>query len=134
MLLFIVVALDDDQIVVFVRGDHHVVYFASHAQEGQVVLGVQVPDETPRGDGQLGQPDGVFRRFITLTHGRPDDLRLVSLLHLGLLHNDEALNTLVLLDASNTILDFRLKMIQCLKCKLTNFSPPRTLILTDIVY
>ena len=109
VLLFIVVALDDNKIVVLVRGDHHIVDFAGNTEEGQVILRVQITNEATSCDGQLRQPDGVLCGFFTFAHRRPDDLGLIALLHLGLLDNDEAFDTLVLLNAGNTIFNFGLQ-------------------------
>ena len=110
VLLFIVVALHHDQIVVLVRGDHHVMDLAGDAEESQIVLGIQVANEASCRDGQFRQPDGVLRSLFTLTHRGSDNLWLVALLHLSLLDDDEALDTLVLLDARDTILNFRLQL------------------------
>ena len=110
MLLLIVVALHHDQIVVLVRGNHHIVDLAGDAKESQVVLGIKVANEASCRDGQFRQPDGVLRGLFTLAHRRSDNLWLVTLLHLSLLDDDEALDTLVLLDACDTILNFRLQL------------------------
>ena len=42
LLFVLIVALDYDEVVVFVRRYHHVVYFASDSQESQIVLGVKI--------------------------------------------------------------------------------------------
>mmetsp|Transcript_9192 Transcript_9192/g.12532 ORF Transcript_9192/g.12532 Transcript_9192/m.12532 type:complete len:83 (-) Transcript_9192:73-321(-) len=81
-------ALDDDKVVVLIGGDHHVVDFASDTEEGEVVLGVEVADETASGYGQLGEAHGVGGGLCGLAHGRPDDLGLVALLHLSFLDDD----------------------------------------------
>ena len=106
------VLLYHDQVVILVRRHHHIVDFARDTEERQVVLRVQVTHQTPGGYGELGKSDGVLCRFRAFAHCGANDLRLVALLHLCLLHDDEALDALVLLDARNTILDFRLYRMQ----------------------
>ena len=109
LLFVLIVALDYDQVVVFVRRYHHVVYFASHAQESEIVLGVEIADQTASGYRQLRQAHCVGGRLGRFAHGGAHNLGLVALLHLGLLDDDQALHALVLLDTRNSVLNFSLQ-------------------------
>ena len=63
------VALHDDQVVVPIRCYHHVVDFAGDSQEGQIVLRVEITDQTASRYRQLGQSDGVAGGLGGLAHG-----------------------------------------------------------------
>ena len=110
LLLGLVVTLDDDEVVVAVRSYHHIVDFAGHPQEGQIVLGVQVAHQTPSSYCQLRKPHRVLGCFFTLAHRGSYDLGglLAALLRLRFLDNNKALNTLVRLDPRDSVLDFAL--------------------------
>ena len=63
LLLGLVMALDHDQIVIAVRGDHHVVHLARHSQKCQVVLRVQVSNQTASSYGKLRKTDSIGGSF-----------------------------------------------------------------------
>ena len=119
LLLLYLVALDDDQEVVPIGCYHHVIYLAGDSKECQVVLWVQIANKTTSGYGQLRKTDGVLDRFLVLSHGRSHNLWLVSLLHLGLLDDDEALDVWVSLNSGDTLLDFTLYRLK--KARLVTF-------------
>ena len=69
LLLFLgLVALDNNQEVVAVWGDHHVVNFARDSQESQIVLWVQIAHQTASGYRELTQAHCVCRSLSRLSH------------------------------------------------------------------
>ena len=104
----LLVTLHDDQVVVPIGRYHHIVDFARDAQEGQIVLRVQITNQAASRYRQLWQTHRVARCFWRFTHRRSHDLWLIALLHLRLLHNDQALDALMSLDSGDSFLDFAL--------------------------
>ena len=104
----LLVALHDDQVVVPIGRYHHIVDFACDAQEGQIVLRVQITNQAASRYRQLWQTHRVARCFWRFTHRRSHDLWLIALLHLRLLHNDQAFDALMSLDSGDSFLDFTL--------------------------
>ena len=100
--------LDHDQVEIAVRCYHHVVYFARHSEESQIILWIQISDQASGSYRKLTEAHGVSSSFGTFSHGGANNLGLVTFLHLGLFHDDQALNTFVLLDAGNSLLYFTL--------------------------
>ena len=104
----VVVLLDHDQVVVAIRRYHHVVVSTRDTQERQIILRVQVTHKRASSYGQLTEANRVVGRFLVFTHGRTYDLRLVSLLHLCFLHDDQTFDALVGRNTCNSLLDLAL--------------------------
>ena len=112
LFLSLFTALDHDQIVIAIRCYHHVIDFAGDSQESEIVLRIEVADQTSSSYRKLWQTNRVRCSLCRLSHCWAHNLWLVAFLHLCLFDNYKSFDARMLLNSGNSVLNFALYRCQ----------------------